>query len=46
MAELSTIVRNTCRTPGQGPDSPTFEIVTTVNAKQHRALELIGQIRM
>jgi len=46
MAELATIVRNTCRTPGQGPDSPTFEIVTTANAQQRRALELIGQIRV
>jgi hypothetical protein len=46
MAELSTIVRNTCRTPQAGPDAPTFEVLTTPNAKQHRALELIQQIRL
>jgi hypothetical protein len=46
MAELATIVRNTCRTPASGPDAPTFEIVTTANATQRRALELIQQIRV
>ena len=46
LAELATIVRNTCRTPNAGPDAPTFEIVTTPNAKQKRALELIQQIRL
>jgi transposase len=46
LAELATIVRNTCRTPKAGPAAPTFEIVTTPNAKQHRALELIQQIRL
>ena len=44
LAELATIVRNTCRTPGAGPDAPTFEIVTTPNAKQQRALDLLQQI--
>jgi transposase len=46
MAELATIVRNTCRTPSARPDAPTFDIVTTPNAKQRRALELIQQIRL
>jgi transposase len=46
LAELATIVRNTCRTPNAGPDAATFEIVTTPNAKQQRALELIQQIRL
>jgi hypothetical protein len=45
LAELATIVRNTCRTPNAGHDAPTFELVTTPNAKQKRALELIEQIR-
>jgi len=45
MAELGSIVRNTCRTPGAGPEVPTFDIVTTPNAKQRRALDLIRQIR-
>ena len=46
LAELATIVRNTCRTPGAGPDAPTFEVLTTPNAKQQRALELIQQLRL
>ena len=46
LEELATIVRNTCRTPNVGPDAPTFELVTTPNAKQERALELIQQIRL
>jgi transposase len=45
MAELGTIVRNTCRTPGAGPEAPTFDIVTTPNATQRHALDLIKQIR-
>jgi hypothetical protein len=44
LGELSTIVRNTCRTPGAGADAPTFNIVTTPNAKQKRAFELLQQI--
>lgn len=44
MAELGTIVRNTCRTPATGADAPTFDVVTTPNAKQRRALELLQQI--
>ena len=46
MAELATIVRNTCRTPGARDDAPIFEIVTTPNAPQRRALELIQQIQL
>jgi len=45
MAELATIVRNTCRTPGGAVDAPTFEIITTPNQTQQRALELIAQIK-
>jgi hypothetical protein len=37
--ELTTIVRNRCRTPATGPDGPTFDIVTTANPKQRRAPE-------
>jgi transposase len=44
LAELTTIVRNTCRTPSAGADAPTFNVVTTPNAKQKRALELIQAI--
>src|SRR5215813_11014963 len=39
MAELATVVRNTCRTPSAGAEAPTFELVTTANAKQKQALE-------
>jgi hypothetical protein len=46
MAELSTLVRNTCRTPHAGDDAPTFQLLTTPNAKQQRALALIQQIRV
>ena len=44
LEELSTIVRNTCRTPAAEDGAPTFNIVTTPNAKQKRALELLQQI--
>jgi len=46
MAELATIVRNTCRPPKARPDALTFEVLTTPNAKQQRALALIQQIRL
>jgi hypothetical protein len=46
LEELATIVRNTCRTPHAHPDAPCFEILTTPNAKQRRALQLIQQIRL
>lgn len=46
MAELATVVRNTCRTPNAGADAPTFEVLTTPNAKQQRALDLIQQIQL
>ena len=46
LGELATIVRNTCRTPNAEPDAPTFDIVTTPNVTQQRALELTRQIRL
>jgi transposase len=46
MAELAGIVRNICRTPKAGPNAPTFEVLTTPNAKQQRAFELLQQIRL
>ena len=45
MAELATLVRNTCRTPSAGSDAPTFEITTTANSKHQHALALIQTIR-
>ncbi len=44
MAELGSIVRNTCRTPRAGPEAPTFDLPTIPNPKQRRALELVEQI--
>ena len=46
LTELGTIVRNTCRTARAGPDAPTFEVTTTPNPKQKRALELLDQIQL
>jgi transposase len=44
MAELATIVRNTCRTPHAGLDAPTFDVLTKPNAKQQHAFELIQKM--
>jgi hypothetical protein len=46
LAELAGIVRNTCRAPNAAPDAPTFQVVTTPNAPQQRAFDLLKQIRM
>jgi transposase len=46
LAELGTLVRNTCRTPNAGPDAPTFAVLTNPNPTQRRALELVKQIQV
>jgi transposase len=46
MAELATIVRNTCRTPQAAPNAPSFEVITSPNAKQQCALELLRLIKV
>ena len=46
LAELGTIVRNTCSTPDSGHDALPFDVTTTPNPKQARALELIRAIKM
>ena len=46
MAALSTIVRNTCRTPHAGPEAPTFDMLTISTALQQRALDLIQKIQV
>ena len=46
LAELATIARNTCRMPHAGPEAPTFELLTTPNAKQQRAFALLQQIQL
>ncbi|MDZ7752747.1 MAG: hypothetical protein U5S82_14020 [Gammaproteobacteria bacterium] len=43
--ELSTIVRNTFRTPDAGADAPTFDL-TTVATAQQRALDFARQFTM
>ena len=46
LKHLSAIVRNVCRLPDSGPHAPTFDIVTTPNAKQQRAFDLLDNIRL
>jgi transposase len=41
---LSTIVRNVCRVPGSDPDASTFHVITTPDAKQQRAYDLLKTI--
>ena len=45
MAEMATLVRNTCRTPSASANAPTFELLTTATAHQQRALALIHAIQ-
>ena len=45
MAELATLVRNTCRMPNAGPDAPTFELTTTAQTVHQRALALVQAIK-
>jgi transposase len=44
LAELATLVRNTCRAPAALEYPTTFEILTTPSAMQRRAFELVNQI--
>jgi transposase len=46
MAELATIARNTCRAPMAPEGTPTFDILTTANSKQQRAMQLLQQISL
>lgn len=46
LARLSQIVRNLCRVRSMGPGAPTFEVVTTPDAKQRQAYELLERIAM
>ena len=46
IAELATIVRNTCRTPQAADNAPVFDVVTSPNSKQKRAIELLQQIKV
>jgi hypothetical protein len=44
LAELSTIVRNTCEARVGQRSGSTFQMTTTPNPTQHRALQLLQQI--
>ena len=44
LCELSTIVRNMCRVPDAHHSSATFQVTTTADAKQQRALDLLDTI--
>ena len=44
LGELTTIVRNTCRTPGTEADPATFEMITRPNPTQARAAQLLQTI--
>jgi len=48
LADLATIVRNTCRLRGTGNnvDAPVFEMLTIPTPDQQRALDLIKQIQV
>lgn len=46
LADLATVVRNTCRTPNASDTAPTFQILTTPNPQHRRALELIENIHL
>jgi hypothetical protein len=44
LQELATIVRNTCVTRTAKSVSPSFQMLTTPNVTQHRAMQLLQQI--
>jgi transposase len=44
LQDLATIVRNTCVTRSAKPGSPSFPMLTTPTATQHRAIQLLQQI--
>lgn len=46
LAELATLVSNSCRTPQAAPDSPTFNVLTTATAHHRHALALIDEIHL
>jgi transposase len=46
MADLASIVQNTCRTPMAGHNAPTFQLITTASAHQQRAIKLINAIHL
>jgi len=45
LAEMATLVRNTCRAPDGPAEAPHFDILTIATAHQQRALDLIQAIK-
>lgn len=43
---LGSIVRATCRCPGEEIDSPTFSLITNPNPKQQKAFDLLKTINL
>lgn len=41
---LTSIARNRCRIPTDGPNAPTFDVLTSPTGEQQRALNLLGTI--
>jgi transposase len=46
LANLASIVRNTCRAPGTGARAPSFQVTTTTSPYQARAMHLIGAMTL
>jgi len=46
LADLASIVCNTCRTPMAGDNAPSFQVITTAAPFQQRAMRLIRNIKM
>jgi transposase len=46
MADLASIVRNTCRAPRNGDNAPTFQVTTSASSSQRRAMDLISAITL
>lgn len=46
LGELAGIVRNTCRTPGSTGANSSFQITTTPNSVQQKALDRVAQIKV
>jgi transposase len=46
LADLASIVRNTCRSPRAGDKAPSFSVTTTSTQLQSRAMHLIGAMTL
>ena len=44
--ELALVVRSTCRPRGANPDTPTFQLVTSLNPIQQRAFDLVAKLHV